>query len=43
MGNPIGQVVGAFFAAWPMERYGRKKTFGITILFQTRSIVLHRR
>jgi MFS transporter, SP family, general alpha glucoside:H+ symporter len=24
MGNPIGQVVGAFFAAYPMEWFGRK-------------------
>ncbi|KAF2721197.1 sugar transporter [Polychaeton citri CBS 116435] len=29
MGNPIGQVVGALFAAYPMERIGRKKTFAI--------------
>ena len=28
MGSPIGQVVGAFFAAYPMEWFGRKKTFG---------------
>jgi SP family general alpha glucoside:H+ symporter-like MFS transporter len=27
MGNPIGQVVGALAAAYPMEWYGRKKTF----------------
>ncbi|KAI6805334.1 putative maltose permease [Hortaea werneckii] len=28
MGNPIGQVIGAFFAAYPMEWFGRKRTFG---------------
>lgn len=28
MGSPIGQVVGAFFAAYPMEWFGRKLTFG---------------
>ncbi|KAK4626681.1 Maltose permease MAL31 [Fulvia fulva] len=32
MGNPIGQVVGAFFAAYPMEWYGRKKTFGACVV-----------
>nr|OQO16196.1 hypothetical protein B0A51_13318 [Rachicladosporium sp. CCFEE 5018] len=32
MGNPIGQVVGAFFAAYPMEWYGRKKTFGVCVI-----------
>lgn len=32
MGNPIGQVVGAFFAAYPMEWYGRKRTFGACVL-----------
>jgi len=32
MGNPIGQVVGAFFAAFPMERFGRKKTFGACVI-----------
>jgi MFS family permease len=32
MGNPIGQVVGAFFAAYPMEWYGRKKTFGVCVV-----------
>lgn len=25
MGNPIGQVVGALFASYPMELWGRKK------------------
>lgn len=32
MGNPIGQVVGALFAAYPMEWYGRKKTFGVCVI-----------
>ncbi|KAI1780363.1 putative maltose permease [Hypoxylon cercidicola] len=27
MGNPIGQVVGALFSAYPMELFGRKWTF----------------
>ncbi|KAI0116413.1 sugar porter family MFS transporter [Nemania sp. FL0031] len=27
LGNPLGQVVGALFSAYPMERYGRKWTF----------------
>jgi MFS transporter, SP family, general alpha glucoside:H+ symporter len=33
MGSPIGQVVGAFFAAYPMEWFGRKKTFGACVIF----------
>ncbi|KXS94500.1 hypothetical protein AC578_4506 [Pseudocercospora eumusae] len=32
MGNPIGQVVGAFFASYPMEWFGRKKTFGVCVI-----------
>jgi MFS transporter, SP family, general alpha glucoside:H+ symporter len=32
MGSPIGQVVGAFFAAYPMEWFGRKKTFGVCVI-----------
>ncbi|PPJ51426.1 hypothetical protein CBER1_09338 [Cercospora berteroae] len=32
MGNPIGQVVGAFFAAYPLEWYGRKRTFGVCVI-----------
>ncbi|SMR44099.1 unnamed protein product [Zymoseptoria tritici ST99CH_3D1] len=32
MGNPIGQVVGAFAASYPMEWYGRKKTFGVCVV-----------
>ncbi|EXJ71374.1 uncharacterized protein A1O5_05181 [Cladophialophora psammophila CBS 110553] len=35
MGSPIGQVVGAFFAAIPMELFGRKKTFGACVIFTT--------
>lgn len=31
-GNPIGQVVGALFAAYPMEWYGRKRTFGVCVI-----------
>ncbi|USW53868.1 Putative major facilitator, sugar transporter, major facilitator superfamily [Septoria linicola] len=32
LGNPIGQVVGAFFAAYPLEWYGRKRTFGACVI-----------
>ncbi|KAF2475978.1 maltose permease [Lindgomyces ingoldianus] len=32
MGNPIGQVVGALFAAYPMEWYGRKRTFNVCVI-----------
>jgi SP family general alpha glucoside:H+ symporter-like MFS transporter len=32
MGSPIGQVVGAFFASYPMEWFGRKKTFGACVV-----------
>jgi sugar porter (SP) family MFS transporter len=32
MGNPIGQVVGALAAGYPMEWYGRKKTFNACVL-----------
>ncbi|KAH0843018.1 General alpha-glucoside permease [Fonsecaea pedrosoi] len=35
MGSPIGQVVGAFFAAYPMEAFGRKKTFGACVILTT--------
>jgi SP family general alpha glucoside:H+ symporter-like MFS transporter len=31
MGNPIGQVVGALAAGYPMEWYGRKKTFNACV------------
>lgn len=32
MGNPIGQVVGALAAAYPMEWFGRKKTFNACVI-----------
>lgn len=32
MGNPVGQVVGAIFAAYPMEWYGRKITFATCVV-----------
>jgi len=32
MGNPVGQVVGALAAGYPMERYGRKWTFGTCVV-----------
>lgn len=32
MGNPIGQCVGALFAAYPMEWWGRKKTFAACVI-----------
>ncbi|KAK5465268.1 hypothetical protein LTS15_001831 [Exophiala xenobiotica] len=35
MGSPIGQVVGAFCAGYPMEWYGRKKTFGACVVLTT--------
>lgn len=35
MGSPIGQVVGAFCAAIPMESFGRKKTFGACVILTT--------
>lgn len=31
MGNPVGQVVGALFAAYPMDRFGRKWTFACCV------------
>ena len=31
MGNPVGQVVGALVAAYPMDRFGRKKTFAACV------------
>lgn len=35
MGNPIGQVVGALAAGYPMEWYGRKKTFNACVIMVT--------
>lgn len=32
MGNPVGQVVGALVAGYPMERFGRKRTFGTCVV-----------
>ena len=32
MGSPIGQVVGALFAGYPMEWYGRKLTFAACVI-----------
>ncbi|KAF2246430.1 maltose permease [Trematosphaeria pertusa] len=32
MGNPIGQVLGALAAGYPMEWYGRKRTFNVCVL-----------
>ncbi|KAK3075017.1 hypothetical protein LTR53_002052 [Teratosphaeriaceae sp. CCFEE 6253] len=40
MGSPIGQVVGAFFAAYPMEWFGRKKTFGGCVILTTSFIFI---
>lgn len=35
MGSPIGQVLGAFASAYPMEWWGRKKTFGGCVILTT--------
>jgi SP family general alpha glucoside:H+ symporter-like MFS transporter len=35
MGSPIGQVVGAFCASYPMEWFGRKKTFGACVIISS--------
>ncbi|ROV88418.1 hypothetical protein VSDG_09212 [Cytospora chrysosperma] len=32
MGNPVGQVVGALFAAYPMDMFGRKLTFAACVV-----------
>ncbi len=32
MGNPVGQVVGALLAGYPMDWFGPKKTFGACVL-----------
>ncbi|KAI1630416.1 MFS sugar transporter-like protein [Exophiala viscosa] len=40
MGSPIGQVLGALFAGYPMEWYGRKKTFGVCVICTTGLIFL---
>ena len=33
MGNPIGQIFGALFAAYPMDYFGRKLTFAVCVVF----------
>ncbi|KAK5046598.1 hypothetical protein LTR84_007359 [Exophiala bonariae] len=38
MGSPIGQVVGALFAGYPMDWYGRKKTF-MACVFATTGLI----
>jgi MFS transporter, SP family, general alpha glucoside:H+ symporter len=35
MGSPIGQVVGAFFVSYPMEMFGRKKSFAACVVGTT--------
>jgi MFS family permease len=32
MGNPVGQVLGALFAAYPMDWFGRKLTFAVCVI-----------
>lgn len=32
MGNPVGQVVGALAAGYPMDYFGRKLTFGVCVV-----------
>ncbi|EQL01353.1 maltose permease [Ophiocordyceps sinensis CO18] len=39
MGSPVGQVVGALLAAYPMQRFGRKRTFAGCVL-STAGLVL---
>ncbi|KIV79738.1 hypothetical protein PV11_07283 [Exophiala sideris] len=40
MGTPVGQFLGAFTASWPMERWGRKKVFAVSLFFTTAWIFL---
>lgn len=40
MGTPVGQFLGAFTASWPMERWGRKKVFWVSLSFTTAWIFL---
>ncbi|KAG0644968.1 Maltose transport MAL31 [Hyphodiscus hymeniophilus] len=40
MGTPVGQFLGAFTASYPMERWGRKKVFGVSLFFTTAFIFL---
>jgi len=32
MGSLVGQIVGAFLVSYPMEIYGRKKTFAVCLI-----------
>ena len=32
MGSLVGQIIGAYIVAWPMERYGRKRTFAACLV-----------
>ncbi|KAK4458140.1 MFS maltose permease [Cladorrhinum samala] len=40
MGNPVGQVIGALVAGYPMELYGRKWTFGVCVALTTALIFI---
>ena len=40
MGTPVGQFLGAFTASYPMERWGRKPVFAVSLLFTTAFIFL---
>lgn len=40
MGNPVGQVVGALFAAYPMDYFGRKKTFAACVVLTAAVVFL---
>jgi SP family general alpha glucoside:H+ symporter-like MFS transporter len=32
MGSLVGQIIGAFIVSYPMEIYGRKKTFAVCLI-----------
>ena len=40
MGNPIGQIVGSIFVAYPMDKFGRKITFGVAVVLTGLLILL---
>jgi len=40
MGNPVGQVVGALLGGYPMERYGRRWTFGTCVILMVAFIFI---
>ena len=40
MGGPIGQVVGSLFAGYPLEWFGRKRTFGSCVIGTTGCIFI---